>query len=197
MPELTTDCEILWVKVKLQGRRKLLVCCFYHPHTEVSNSMKAFAAHRASNINNAIIVAGGDFNLPGWHWPTKTLKKGSPSPSIHRKFMDDINDVGWEQMVQDPTRGEKYLDLFMTNHPNLVPRTEVLPGLADHDAIYVELQIHPPMKYQPKRLIPIYTEECKEPLKDAARQLNNRIMSILNENSGVEDIWTELKTGLS
>ena len=113
MPELTTDCEILWVKVKLQGRRKLLFCCFYHPHTEVSNSMKAFAesAHRASNINNAIIVAGGDFNLPGWHWPTKTLKKGSPSPSIHRKFMDDINDVGWEQMVQDPTRGEKYLDL--------------------------------------------------------------------------------------
>ena len=58
-------------------------------------------------------------------------------------------------------------------------------------------QVHPPKKYQPKRLIPIYTEECKEPLKDAARQLNNRIMSVFNENSGVEDIWTELKTGLS
>ena len=70
MPELTTDCEILWVKVKLQGRRTLLVCCFYHPHTEASYSMKAFAesAHRVSNINNAKIVAGGYFNLPGWHW---------------------------------------------------------------------------------------------------------------------------------
>ena len=100
-------------------------------------------------------------------------------------------------MVQDPTRGENYLDLFLTNHPNLVPRTEILPGLADHDAVYMELQVHPPKKYQPKRLIPIYTEECKEPLKDAARQLNNRIMSVFNENSGVEDIWTELKTGLS
>ena len=35
--------------------------------------------------------------------------------------MDDINDVGWEQMVQDPTKGENYLELFVTNHPNLVP----------------------------------------------------------------------------
>ena len=43
---------------------------------------------------------------------------------------------------------------------------------------------------------PIYTEECKEPLKDAARQLNNHIISTFNENSAVEDIWTELKTGL-
>ena len=105
MLKLTTDCEIMWMKVKLQGRRTLLVCCFYHPHTEDANSMKAFAesAHHASNINNAIIIAGGDSNLPGWHWPTKTLKKGSHSPSIHRKFMDDINDVGWEQMVQEPT----------------------------------------------------------------------------------------------
>ena len=152
--------------------------------------MKAFAesAHRASNINNAVIVAGG---------ANQDLKKGSPSPSIHRKFMDDINDVGWEQMVQDPMRGENYLDLFLTNHPNLVPRTEVLPGLADHDAVYKELQIHPPKKYQPKRFIPIYTKDCNQPLKDAARQLNNRIMSIFHEHSGVEDIWTELKTGLS
>ena len=72
--------------------------------------MKGFAesVYRASNTNNALIVAGRDFNLPGWHWPTKTLKKGFLSPNIHRKFMDDINDVGWEQMVQDPTRGDNY-----------------------------------------------------------------------------------------
>jgi hypothetical protein len=65
-PELSTDCEALWVKIKLRGRRALLVCSFYHPHTENAESLKAFAgsAHRASNINNAIIVVGGDFNLP-------------------------------------------------------------------------------------------------------------------------------------
>ena len=34
-------------------------------------------------------------------------------------------------------------------------------------------------------------------MQDATGQLNNRIMSIFNENSGVENIWTELKNGLS
>ena len=66
-------------------------------------------------------------------------------------------------------------------------------GVSQHN---MELQIHPPRRYHPKCLIPIYTEECKEPLKDAARQLNNHIMSTFNYNSAVEDIWTELKTGL-
>ena len=128
-PELSTECEILRVKIKLKGRCTLLVCCYYHPHTEDIESMKAFAesAHHTSNTNNAIIIAGGDFSLPGWHWPTKMLKKGSPSPNIHRKFMDDISDLGWEHMVQEPASGENFLDLFLMNHPNLVPRTETLP----------------------------------------------------------------------
>ena len=79
--------------------------------------------------------------------------------------MDTINDVGWEQMVMEPTRGSNTLDLFLTNHPNLVPRTETLPGIADHDTVYMEMLIHPLKKRQPQRSIPIYTEECKEPLK--------------------------------
>ena len=69
MPELATDCEILWVKVKLQGRRTLLVCCFYHPHAEDANSMKAFteSAHRASNIQ--------DSRLKNLYYPFKNILK--------------------------------------------------------------------------------------------------------------------------
>ena len=193
-PELSTECEILWVKIILKGCCTLLVCCYYHPHTEDIESMKAFAesAHSASNTNNAIIIAGSDFNVPGWHRPTKMLKKGSPSPNIHCKFMDDINDLGWEQMVQEPAKGESFLDLFLMNHPNLVPRTETLPGLSDHDAAYMELHIHPLKKCQPKQMIPIFTEECREPLKEAAKWLNDHIIATFDENSEVEEIWTEL-----
>lgn len=111
--------------------------------------------------------------------------------------MDDVNDLGWEQMVEEPTRGENFLDLFLTNHPNLVPRTETIPGLADHDAVYMELQIHPPKKRQPQRSIPIYTEECKQPLKEAAKQLNDHIVVTHNEQSPVEAIWSDLRQGLA
>ncbi|XP_076434604.1 uncharacterized protein LOC143274619 [Babylonia areolata] len=112
-------------------------------------------------------------------------------------FMDAINDVGWEQMVMEPTKESNTLDLFLTNHPNLVPRTETLPGIADHDIVYMELQIHPPKKRQPQRLIPIYTEECKEPLREAVQKVNDYIMSTFDEKSNVEEVWTEMRTGLS
>ena len=197
-PELATDCEILWCKIKLRGCRSLLVGCFYHPHTHNTDSMKAFvdSAHRAATTRNATVILGGDFNLPGWHWPTKTLKAGAPYPIVHRAFMDTVNDLGWEQVVPVPTRGENFLDLFLTDHPTLVQRTENLPGLADHDAVYMEFQIHPPNKRQPQCQIPLYNDQCIETLKQAATKLDQHIMATFNEDSSVEAIWTELRQGL-
>ena len=78
VPELHMGYENIWVKVKIQGRRTLLLSCFYHPHTGYTESMQAFvksASTASLHYPNAIIVAGGDFNLPGWNWTTKTLKK--------------------------------------------------------------------------------------------------------------------------
>ena len=95
-----------------------------------------------------------------------------------------------------PTRGENFLDLILTDHPNLVQRTENLPGLADHDAVYMEFQIHPPKKCQPQRQIPVYNEQCIEALKQAATKLDQHIMATFNKDSSVEAIWAELRQGL-
>ena len=197
-PELAKDSEILWCRIKLRGCHSLLVGCFYHPHTHNTDSMKAFvdSTHLAATTRNATVILSGDFHLPGWHWPTKTLKAGAPYPIVHRTFMDTVNDLGWEQVVPVPTRGENFLDLFLTDHPNLVQRTENLPGLADHDAVYTEFQIHPPKKCQPQRQIPLYNEQCIEALKQAATKLDQHTMATFNEDGSVEAIWTELCQGL-
>ena len=150
---------------------------------------------RAANNENAIIVIGGDFNLPGWDWRSKTLKKNN-HPTIHREFRDNILELGFEQMIQNPTRGENFLDLFLINNPNLVPRTETLPGLSDHDAAYMEVQIHPPRRRQPRRRIPLYSEECIEPLRDAVNNLSNQILEKYDIDSDVETVWKELRDGL-
>ena len=97
----------------------------------------------------------------------------------------------------EPTRGSYTLDLFLTNHPNLVPRTETLPGIADHDTVYMEMLIHPPKKRQSQRSIPIYTEECKEPLKEAVQRISDRIISIFDEMSSAEEVWTEMRSSLN
>ena len=197
-PSFETDCEILWTKIKLKGRRTLLISCFYHPETKLKNSMKHFldSARRAAQVQNAIIVIGGDFNLPGWDWKTKTLKDKTKYVDIHNQFKDGTEDLGLEQMVEEPTRGRNTLDLFLTNQPNLVPRVEVLPGFGDHDAVYMELQIHPQRRHQPIRRIPLYKPECIKPLKEAATTLNNTIMAKHTTNSDPNDIWNDLKAGL-
>ena len=196
-PELLTECEIVWTKVKLKGRRTLLISCFYHPHTHMKNSIDNFleSARRATLSENAIIVIAGDFNLPGWDWCTKLLKP-TQYPAIHHKFREGIEDLGLEVVNQEPTRGENFLDLFLTNQPSLVTRTENLPGLADHDAVYIEFQINPPKRRQPKRQIPLYTEECIVPLKAAAAELNAQIIGKYSIDSEIEAVWSEFKDGL-
>ena len=196
-PELATDCEILWVRIKEKGRRSILVSSFYHPHTHMQDSIKNFleSARRATTHQNATIIIGGDFNLPAWDWKTGLLKPTS-LPNIHREFKDGIDGIGLVQMVQEETRGPNILDLYLTNQPSLVARVETTPGLSDHSAVYMEMQLNPPKTYQPRRFIPIYNKECEEPLRTAAEELNTQIMDKHNINSNINTLWEELNEGL-
>ena len=50
-------------------------------------------------------------------------------------------------MVSSPTRITEYssnlLDLFLTNNRTLVNKCEVIPGIGDHEAVYLESSMHP------------------------------------------------------
>ena len=121
-PILTTmDCEIIWLKIK--GRCSLMVCAYYRPQTNDEPSLTYFAkfARLASTSKNAVIVIRRDFNLPGWDWANKTLKSGK---SLHHAFVDNIQYLNMEQMVQISTREINTLDLFLTNCSKWVQKTE-------------------------------------------------------------------------
>lgn len=58
------------------------------------------------------------------------------------KFLDLIHDTicsNLEQIVSFPTRKDHVLVLFMTNRPSLVNRCEPLPGIVDHDIVYIDI----------------------------------------------------------
>lgn len=58
------------------------------------------------------------------------------------KFLDLIHDTicsNLKQIVSFPTRKDHVLDLFMTNRPSLVNRCEPLPGIVDHDIVYIDI----------------------------------------------------------
>jgi hypothetical protein len=133
---------------------------YYRPDVADEPSLRKFevSIQQATQLRNAHLLIGGDFNFPGWDWPTSTLKPRSPSPRLHQDFMNMVNDHSLEQLVQEPTREDNTLDFFLTNCPQLVPRVEVVPGLSDHDIPYCEFIVHTQKKKQAQREIPLYAK---------------------------------------
>ncbi|XP_076439138.1 uncharacterized protein LOC143278011 [Babylonia areolata] len=187
--ELSVDgCELLWVKIKLKGRKQLLIAAYYRPKTSDAISLMKFETSiQRVTSTNAIVIIGGDFNFPSFDWPTKTLKSPARCVEIHNQFLDLINDAGYEQLVTFPTRGENTLDLFLTSHPSLVPRIEPLPGLSDHDVVYLEFNINPAAKITCSKVFTDRTGLPSDPASDSPT-LSNIEISV----AGVTKLFKDL-----
>ena len=191
------DCELIWVKIKIKGRRQLLVASYYRPHTKDEPSLDQFAASaRRAATTNATIIIGGDLNFPAFDWSTKMLKSTSSYPALHYKFLDLIQDLGLEQLVTFPTRGDNTLDLFLTNYPSLVPRVQGAPGVSDHDVVYMEFDINPVRQRQIRRQVPQYSKADWSSLRSAAAELSDSILGQFTEDSNAEDVWQVFKEGI-
>ena len=75
IPDLDTDCEIVWAGLHFSGSKPLYLASFYKPPNTTSQPLEALASsynklitlHMRSPPN---IIIGGDFNLPGIDWKT-------------------------------------------------------------------------------------------------------------------------------
>ena len=194
MPELSTDCEIVWARVKLLGRKTLYVCCYYRPDDgdEVILVRLGESLDRAARIPNAYIMMGGDCNFPSWDWPIMTLKPKPVYTRLHKDFIDMMHDHGLEQLVMEPTRLDNTLDLLLTNCPHLVPRVEVIPGLSDHNIPYCEFAITAARSRQVPRLIPLYSKADWKSIKSVMIDLHLAMVSD-QRNLTTEELWLRFK----
>jgi hypothetical protein len=88
----------------------------------------------------------------------KQFKTDTQYPGIHHLFTDILDDHGLCQIVEVPTRGSNILDLIITNYPASFRRTEIIPGVLDHDIVFTEVNILPVKHRQKPRTIPLYWE---------------------------------------
>lgn len=198
VPELQEDCELIWVKLKLKGKRTLYLCAYYRPNVSDEEGLRLFSnsISRATAISNAHVLIGGDMNFPGWDWRTMSLKPNAVHPRLHNDFVDILSDNGLEQLVLSPTRRNNILDLMITNCPQLISRVEVIPGLSDHDAVYCEFSINPKNRKQTPRLIPLYKKANWTGLKGACNDIIPRMRS-MRHAATTEELWTFFKDSLS
>ena len=147
-------------------------------------------------MKNAALLIGGDFNLPGWDWKTKTLKTGSPHTKQHYFFGNTLDDTGLVQLIDQPTRKENTLDLVVTNLPNQVPRIEIIPGISDHDIVFIEFNITPSKIRQIPRNIPLYSKANWTTLKNEVTNMYDTIQTKFDTLS-VDELWNLFKTQLN
>ena len=89
---------------------------------------------------------------------------------MNNKFLELVQDNHLEQVVTFPTRHEDTLDLFLTNRPFLVNRCVPLPGLGDHEIVYIDTDISAKLNKPVKRK-KRQKKKKKDKLEDQASEM--------------------------
>ena len=112
----------------------------YRPHEgdETGHEQIKASLNKLATYPNANIWLCGDLNYPGIDWATSTLKPDCRHRKLHQDLIDNLSDLGLQQMVEEPTRDLNTLDLFITNKRDNINKIQVIPGISDHDAVMVE-----------------------------------------------------------
>ena len=128
---------------------RTVVANIYRPPSCAENKFK----DTLTNISAAIegisspmptIIVCGDFNLPIINWETGRSSGGTLEMQRQADaLMEFMNTHCLQQMVQEPTRINNILDLFLTNNPDIIMNINTSNTvISDHKLITVDTYIH-------------------------------------------------------
>jgi hypothetical protein len=86
----------------------------------------------------------GDFNLPNLTWSSSGFSLSKPTPTpFETTFINFVVSSGISQIITQPTRNDKFLDLVFTTQPNLLldPRVEPPFSNSDHCSIITNINL--------------------------------------------------------
>lgn len=110
------------------------------------------------------------------------------------KFLDLIHDSNLEQIVSFPTRKDHVLDLFMTNRPSLVNRCEPLPGIVDHDIVFIDITAK--INKLTQRKINLWEKADNTKLEELTRSINTDFHSKFHPMIPIQEKWGFIKKNL-
>ena len=190
------DAESIFVKLSMGKDKPLIVGALYRPPNSNEEYMLKLT-NAIEKINQqykkAVLWLGGDLNLPDIDWTTATTEGNQVKLSINERFINMMQNCGLEQKVNFNTRKENILDLFLTNRPSLVTRCTPLPGLGDHDIVYIESEITPKRNKPAKRKIYLWKQANTAKMKEECKIFQEEFVQKYNTDSNVQDMWKNIK----
>ncbi len=189
------DLELLWVEIKI-GTQKIFVGVGYRPPgmtaLEIDNFLDLFAQsyELAVSENSEAILILGDFNDRCYTW-----YDNHADSELGLRFFNYLHDSNLFQLIEEPTRHDRLLDLLITDSPGFIVDHGTLDqiGNIDHRIIFGILRIFNPLPSKLRRTVLNYNKADFEKINndlvsapwDLAFYLYDDIDDILNYYYGI------------
>ncbi|XP_053383306.1 uncharacterized protein LOC128549774 [Mercenaria mercenaria] len=142
---------------------------------------------------------GTDFNLGDIDWENNSGNPSASKPVLCNQLLENTENHCLEQQATEPTRVTEHsyniLDLFFPNNSSLINTTEVIPGISDHEAVYVEASLRPHKTPPLKRKVFTYNKANYEGFREELCELHEDLSNI--PNASVDVLWTKFKKKLT
>ncbi len=183
--KVDNDCELIWAKLKIKGSKDLYIASCYRPP---DNRDSIYLDNLQTYLAN--IWLGGHFNLSGNDWQNENIKHNSQHTAECHQLLDISKTAFLDQLVLEPTRitetQSNTLDLFFTNNNTLVNQLRVIPGISDHEAVFIESSLRPIKRLAITREVWQYRKEDYDNLKKELNDYYNDFSKFTNSNKGEE-----------
>ena len=193
---IQTSAEFVAASFNCQGQAPLIIGAIYRPPKndqaytdELCNKIRDLQ----SQYQKATIWIAGDANLPDIDWESQSICGHNYLLKINQTLLNTVYDVGFEQIVKFPTRGENTLDIFLTNRPSLIGKCKAVPGVSDHDIVFVEASTRAVKTKPQRRKILLWKQVDIENLKPDVLDFSTKLTSQYSADNDVNILWDSLK----
>ena len=198
--QLTIDTEAEYIAAKIiSGKTTTIVGAMYRPTNNDQHYMdclnKAIIETCQKNPG-AFIWLGGDTNHPDIDWESNQVVRHQYPRALNELFLQAIADAGLEQLVNFPTRGDRTLDVILTNRPTLTIRCEGLPALSDHDLVFTEVNIQAHRRKPIRHKISLWKKADWDTIKERVKKWSSEFTAQNSVDTPVEQLADDLQQEL-
>ncbi|CAC5391834.1 unnamed protein product [Mytilus coruscus] len=163
------NVELIAAQIDITDSKSLIIVSVYRPPSKSDiNYFKQMLLELNDlklKFKNSTFWISGDLNLPDIDWPSMTIEGKMYPKEMNEIFLDLLNNLGLDQLVNFPTRKDNILDIFCTNQPNLITKIKSIPGISDHNIVLVDAICKPKRATQCPHKIFVWKKVDLEKLK--------------------------------